>query len=229
MSAWQDKGRESMIQRFVDASVDRNGNAAAKRVASLRRKHPNDTPVQLVERLTGEYKKMTVGAGAGIGATAAVPGVGTITSLVLSLGEAGAFIELTSRYVLTVAEIHGALPADTDGRRALVVSALLGESGVASAQKAAGTAGKDWARQLGRQLPTSKVGGGLGRQFFTRFALRRGAAMFGRAFPFGIGAVLGGVANHAAGNTVIEGVQQAFGGQTPGDRDGAVQESSQDL
>lgn len=214
MSKWQDKGRNSLILRFVDASVDRNGDAAPKRVASLRKKHDGASPADLVDKLTTDYKRLTVGAGSGVGATAAVPGIGTVTSIGLSLVEAFAFVELTARYVLTVAEIHGATPADTEGRRALVVSTLLGETGVGAAQKAAGTADKDWAKQLGDGLPSSKGalgGGGLGRKFFTRFLLRKGAGLFGRAFPFGIGALLGGAANYAAGETVIKGVRQSFG------------------
>lgn len=212
MSMWQDKGRESIIQRFVDASVNRNGDAATKRVAKLRKSNKDATPAQLVDKLTTEYKRLTIGAGAGIGATAAVPGIGTVASLGLSVGEALAFIELSARYVLTVAEINNSLPTDTDGRRALVVSALLGESGVAATQKAAGAAGQGWAKQLGDKLPSARTGtGSLGRRFFTRFALRKGAGMFGRAFPFGIGAFLGGAANYAAGEAVVKGVQQAFG------------------
>ncbi|MBO3156450.1 hypothetical protein [Dermatophilus congolensis] len=211
MNLLQDKGRDSLIVKLVDSAVERYGGAADRRVAALRKKFPQASPAELVERLTTEYTRVTIGSGAGIGATAAIPGAGTAASLALSAGEVVSFIELTVRYVLTVAAIYGELPDNSEGRRALVVGVMLGESGVRAAQRAVGSSEKGWARQLGARVPSSRGGSSLGRTFITRFAVRKSAGIVGRALPFGVGAVLGGAANYAAGGAVVKGVRAAFG------------------
>lgn len=208
------RGKESLLVGYVDRAVKRHGKESAERVVKLREKHPGASTAQLAEHLTTEYRRLAVGAGAGVGAAAVAPGLGTVASLALSGAEALAFIEVSARYVLSLATLHGMDPGDDRGRRDLLLSVMMGKAGVSAAQAALGSRGEGWATQLGRTLPSSRVEGrdaGLARSFATRFALRKGAGMFGRAFPFGIGAVIGGIANNAAASTVIEGARAAFG------------------
>lgn len=208
------KSSDSMIVGFVDRAVKRHGKAAPGRVAELREKNPDATTAELTAQLTKEYRRLAIGAGAGVGAAAVAPGVGTVASVALSGAEALAFIEISARYVLTLAVLHGADPGNARGRRDLLLSVMMGKAGVSAAQAAVGSSSRTWARDLGKALPSARLEGknsGLMRTFLTRYAVRKGAGMFGRAFPFGIGAVVGGIANHSAADTVVEGAKAAFG------------------
>lgn len=44
-----------------------------------------------------------------------------------------------------------------------------------------------------------------------RFLTRQGTSVLGRAIPFGIGAVVGGLGNHALGRKVVQSSRSAFG------------------
>ncbi len=50
----------------------------------------------------------------------------------------------------------------------------------------------------------SGIGGKVRDQFIKRFAARQGASVLGRALPFGIGAAVGGLGNHALGKKVVQ-------------------------
>ncbi len=44
-----------------------------------------------------------------------------------------------------------------------------------------------------------------------RYTLRRGALMFGKMLPVGIGAAIGGVGNRAVGKKIVRNARNAFG------------------
>ena len=61
-------------------------------------------------------------------------------------------------------------------------------------------------------LPTmSQLNARLLKYFVKRYTLRRGALMFGKMLPIGIGAVIGGVGNRMAGKKIVNNARQAFG------------------
>ena len=68
------------------------------------------------------------GGGAAVGGAAAAPGVGTGISLALSAGEALSSLELSTLYVLSVAEVHGVPLDEIERRRTLVLGILLGRA-----------------------------------------------------------------------------------------------------
>ena len=49
------------------------------------------------------------------------------------------------------------------------------------------------------------------RMFIKRFIVRQGAGMLGRVVPFGVGAVVGGLANRVMGKGVVRAAQNLFG------------------
>jgi hypothetical protein len=51
----------------------------------------------------------------------------------------------------------------------------------------------------------------LRRAFLKRMARNTGASMVGRALPFGVGAVVGGVGNHILGRQIVKAAREAFG------------------
>ena len=61
----------------------------------------------------------------------------------------------------------------------------------------------------------SQLNSRLLRYFVKRYALRRGAIVFGKLLPVGIGAVVGGVGNRLMGKQIIDNARMAFGSPPP--------------
>jgi hypothetical protein len=71
-----------------------------------------------------------------------------------------------------------------------------------------------WGELVTKNLPKSAFAGVARRLrsfFLKKFAANEGAGIIGRAIPFGIGAVIGGVGNHLLGRRVVTSSRTAFG------------------
>lgn len=205
------------VERALDGALDKA--LAVQRPVVLnyldrvRRRQPGVTPAEVVRQLERRYLAAAVGIGGASGAAAAVPGVGTATSIATGAAEVTAFVSASAMFVLALAELHGLPVSDPEIRRALVVSVLVGESGVA-ALKGAGSAEAHWAQVIARSTPRDKVPGVnayLRRLLLRRFGARQGALLFGRALPLGIGAAVGAGGNAALARTAIAVARKAFG------------------
>ncbi|MDL9980907.1 hypothetical protein [Microbacterium candidum] len=185
------------------------------------RRYPDADPAQLARILETRYLAAVTTGGAAVGATAVVPGIGTGVTLALSGVETVGFLETTTLFAQSLAEIHGIRIADPDRARALVLTLLLGDEGVNLvshlAGQAAGTAGTRtayWGEIVTKTLPRAALGPVVDRLksvFIKTFAVRAGASWIGRALPFGIGAVIGGVGNGVLGRRVVVSARKAFG------------------
>lgn len=191
----------------------------------LRKAHPTLSNPELADRLDREFKRSMTGGGALIGATSAVPGVGTVTSMGLSVLATGSFLEMCAIYAQSKAELAGITTEDPQKAKLLVMGIMLGEEGrqllgelsaqaegrgngpiasiVPLSNAAAGSAGASTASQL--------IGNQLRKQFVRRFFIRRGTTVFARAIPFGIGAVIGGVGNRVLARQITASAHAAFG------------------
>jgi ABC-type Na+ efflux pump permease subunit len=49
------------------------------------------------------------------------------------------------------------------------------------------------------------------KYFVKRYTVRRGALMFGKMLPIGIGAAVGGAGNRMVGKKIVRNARQAFG------------------
>lgn len=191
----------------------------------MRKAHPTLTNRQLAAQLDREFKRSMTGGGALIGATSAVPGVGTATSLGLSALATGSFLELCALYAQSIAELSGISTADPERAKLLVMGVMLGEEGrrllgELSAQ-AAGRGRGPMASMVPLRGPANLAAGSssmgglvaeqIKRQFIRRFFVRQSASMLGRAIPFGIGAVVGGVGNRALSGQIIRSAHKSFG------------------
>jgi len=180
--------------------------------------HPGETPEQIAKRLEKVYvRSVTVGGGA-VGATAVVPGVGTLASLGLSSFAVVGYLEATALYAQAIAELHGVHTEDPERTRTMVMALMLGEDGrqVMNQILMSGTKGKgmvsSWGLMMGRDdSKTFDVGRTIRNMFVKRFIARQTGAVFGRALPFGVGAVVGGGANLAMAKQVITATHEAFG------------------
>jgi hypothetical protein len=190
-------------------------------IRRLQRRYPNASAAQLAERLERDYLSAVTGGGALVGATAVVPGVGTIAALGLSAAATVAFLEATALYATSLAELHGIRMTDPDKASTMVMAVMLGEEGTSLLGSLSGQAlgkGKGatqaWGNVLARRMPSSGFGSvrqRVQRVFLRSLLKRQGTALFGRALPFGIGAVVGGAGNLMMGRAVVANAKEAFG------------------
>lgn len=199
---------------LLDKALSLQAPLVERHIGRLRRKSPDGSPAQITKRLNREFRAATISAGAGVGATAAAPGVGTAAALALSSGEALAFLNATALYVLSRAEVQGIPLHDVDRRRTLLMAVMLGEAGAMSVHQVAERTGQHWARHLVRAVPQAKINAVnkvLGRHFVTKYGTKQGIIVLGRVVPFGIGAAIGGAANAAFSQGIIKAADRAFG------------------
>ncbi|SCC32379.1 hypothetical protein GA0061083_0212 [Pseudarthrobacter enclensis] len=191
-------------------------------IRRLQRKHPKATAAQLADILERNYLRAVTGGGAVVGATAVVPGVGTVASLGLSAAATVGFLEATALYATSLAELHGIRLTNPEKASTMVMAIMLGEEGTAllgtlSGQAAAGGgvgATKHWGNVLSKSLPMpgfSSIRNRIQKAFLKNLLKRQGTALFGRALPFGIGAVVGGAGNLVMGRAVVANAKEAFG------------------
>lgn len=210
-------GAESFLTRAV--TVQRPLVMANLR--HLRKNHPTLSNRQLARQLDKEFVRVMTGAGAAIGATAAIPSVGTVASLGLSAAATGGFLETSALYAQSVAELSGVSTEDPQRAQLLVMGIMLGDEGRQLLGELSDQVG---GRGLGpvstlvpvRGLTRSSSMGGLvvnqiKRQFVKRFFIRQGTTMVARAIPFGIGAVVGGTANHMLAKQIVRTAHRTFG------------------
>lgn len=187
----------------------------------LRHKHPHLSTAQLGTMLERDFLRTVSGGGAAIGATAIVPGLGTVASLSISAAATVVFLETTALYAQSVAELHGVRLADPDRARTTVMAIMLGEEGTSMVQGLTGhmlgtgqTPMKAWGLVVGKAMPApavKAVGVQIQKRFLKKLLLREGTAWLGRAVPFGIGAVIGGGGNLIMGRAVVAATRKAFG------------------
>ncbi len=208
--------RNGALEKAVVEALDHGSRlqapAVAKYVARLRRAHPDESPAQLVERLERQYLLAVTGSGSAVGASAAIPGVGTIAALAAVSAETTFFMEASALFTLAVASVHGVRPEHTEQRRALVLAVVLGDSGMEIVQKSVGTSAKNWGTVFADKIPgLSGMNDSLLKRFIVRFITKRAALMAGKVVPAGIGAVIGGVGNRALGKATVKNARKAFG------------------
>lgn len=208
------------VNKFLDHVLRIQQPWVVKALKRERAQHPKETPAQIAKRAEKLYlRSVTVGGGA-VGATAAVPGIGTIASLGLSSAAVAGYLEATALYAQAMAELHGVEPKDEQQNRTMIMALMLGEDGSAlmgqllSSSSASKSLTSKWGLMLGKSPDSSKrfdVGRSIRNMFVKRFLAKQTGAVMGRALPFGIGAVVGGGANLAMSRQVIKATEEAFG------------------
>lgn len=239
-SAFDENGNPTEgFEKLVFTTLDIQRPLVLKNIQRLHESHPGETPEQLAERLADQYVTASTGTGAAVGGTAIVPGIGTVAALGLSAAATVAFLVATALYAQSLAELHGLTTKDPARSKALVMAVMLGDdakellkdisrkSGVKNTgtpDSAAGLA----AMMNGGAAGQAAGGAGLGavaieqlkKQFVKKVHVRQGAGFLGRAVPFGVGAVIGGVGNRAMAKAVVKNSRDLFGplpAQIPGE------------
>lgn len=208
------------FEKVIFTALDIQRPLVLKNLQRIHDNHPEDTPEQLAERLGDQYVNTVTGAGAAVGGTAIIPGIGTVAALGLSAVATVGFLEATALYAQSLAELHGLSTEDPDRSKALVMTVMLGDDAKDLLRDASQRSGKpaDAASGLNALMGASS-GAGLGamvteqlkKRFVKRLLVRQGAGFLGRTVPFGIGAVIGGVGNRAMAKAVVGNARTLFG------------------
>jgi hypothetical protein len=208
------------VARGFDAILSVQRPVVLAHIRSIRRRRPDADPAQVLRILERRYLAAVTGGGAAVGATAAIPAVGTATSLALSGVETAGFLEASALYAQSVTELHGIALDDPVRARTLVMALMLGSAGQDLIQQlatqAAGRGSRTayWGEFVTRNLPGPAFGMLADRvrsAFLKRFAVTQGSSVVGRLLPFGIGAAIGGTGNHLMGRKVVNSSREAFG------------------
>ena len=207
------------VARGVDRLLTVQRPVVLAHIRSIRRSRPNASPAEIIGVLERRFLTAVTTGGALVGASSAVPAIGTGTSLALSGVETAGFLEASALFAQSVTEVHGIVVDDPDRARALVMTMVLGTAGsdlvTQLAGQAAGGSGKTafWGDLLTKSMPRSVVGpiaDQLKRTFLKKFAVAQGGNVIGRLIPFGIGAIVGGGGNHLLGRQIVRAARGGF-------------------
>jgi hypothetical protein len=210
------KASTRALAQVIERSTRVHGPAAEAYVARLRRAHPGASPAQIDAKLENRYRAALTASGAAVGSAATFPGVGTLTALSAGAGETVFFIEATALFVLAKATVYN-IPADhRERRRALVLAVLVGDDSRRAIGELIGPGRTNggWLAEGMASLPLptlARFNARMLKYFVKRYTLRRGALMFGKMLPVGVGAVVGGAGNRMAGKKIVNNARQAFG------------------
>lgn len=210
-----------MVVRGIDRVLTVQRPVVLAHIRSIRRGKPNATPDQIIRTLERRYLAAVTAGGAAVGATAAVPAIGTGASLALSGVETAGFLEASALFAQSITEVHGIVVDDPDRARALVMTMVLGSAGTDLVQQLAGQVtgagparNKFWGETITKGLPRAAMGpiaDRIKQTFLKRFAVAQGTNVVGRLIPFGIGAAIGGGGNHLLGRQIVRTAREGFG------------------
>ncbi|MEV6060130.1 hypothetical protein ACIA5E_04275 [Nocardia asteroides] len=212
-----------MLREFVDKRVvpaldkvaRKQTGAVDRYVDWLERRHPQDAPVQTVQRLSRQYLVVVTTSGVVVGLTAAVPGVGTVLSLLATGVDTAVFLEASSALAVGAAAAYDLDPADSR-RDHLVSKVVLGESGTKLLDETAGHKTGQWLGVVTDRIPgLASMPDSPAKRFIVNYLVKRTLLMFGTFIPAGIGAVIGGVGNNALGQMVVANVYRNLGTGSP--------------
>ncbi|CPR09741.1 membrane protein [Mycobacterium bohemicum DSM 44277] len=210
------KASARALAQVIERSYRIQGPAAEAYVARLRDAGRGAGPAEVVAKLERRYVAMVTVSGMAVGAAATIPGVGTLSALSAAAAETVAFLEATAFYVLALAVVYG-IPADhRERRRALVLSVLVGDNSKRAVADLIGPGRTNgaWVAEGMSALPLSSMSllnSRLLKTWVKRYTVRRGALMFGKMLPVGIGVVVGAVGNYLAGRRIARNARHAFG------------------
>jgi hypothetical protein len=209
------------LARGIDKVLSVQRPVVLAHIRGIRKSRPQASPAEVIRILERRYLAAVTTGGALVGASSAIPAVGTIASVALSTAETAGFLEASALFAQSVTEVHGFAVEDPVRARTLVMTMILGGAGSELVEQLAGevaggapTRTAFWGELVTKSLPKSamsKIAGRIRTHFLKRFAAREGASIVGRAIPFGIGAVIGGAGNHFLGRRVVQSARTAFG------------------
>lgn len=212
-------GLHPRLAQGIDKLLSVQRPVVLAHIRSIRSSRPGASPAQIIAILERRFLTAVTSGGALVGASAAIPAVGVGTSVVLSGVETAGFLEASALFAQSVTEVHGFAVDDPERARTLVMAMMLGNGGqellqqFASEAAGRGSRSAYWGELVTKSLPRAALGPLTDRvraAFLRRFAVTQGTSVVGRAVPFGIGAVFGGVGNNILGRRIVRSSREAF-------------------
>jgi hypothetical protein len=210
------KASARALANIIERSTRIQGPLATSYVDRLRRANPEAAPAVIVAKLEKRYVTAVTASGAAVGSAAVLPGFGTLAALSAAAGETAVFLEATAFFVLAVASVHGVPAENRERRRALVLGVLVGDDSKHAIGELIGpgrTSGA-WLSEGVASVPMpalAQLNSRLLKRAVRRYTLRRGALLFGKMLPIGIGAVIGAIGNRLVGKKIVRNSRKAFG------------------
>ena len=187
-SLFDDNGNpRPALTKTLDTVLRVQRPLALSMVKSLRAAHPDETPEKILRRLERNYLRDVTAIGGVTGASAFVPGIGTVTSMSLSALAVGGYLERTALFAQAVAELHGVHVENPEVARSMVMAIMLGEEGsqlmntvLLQTGKASGVSNR-WGMLLGGKSAgkTFSVERTIRNMFIKRFLTRQSGALLG--------------------------------------------------
>ena len=210
------KASARALAHIIERSSRIQGPVAAAYVERLRRADPAASPGVIVSKLEKRFLAAVTASGAAVGSAAVLPGIGTLSALSAAAGETAVFLEATAFFALATAAVHGVSADNREQRRALVLAVLVGDDSRQAMAELLGSGRRNgaWLSEGVASLPMpalSQMNARLLKRAVRRFALRRGALLFGKILPVGIGAVIGAIGNRMVGKKIVRNTRSAFG------------------
>lgn len=205
------------LAHVIERTARAQEPAARAYVERLRRANPGANPAAIASKLEKRYLAAVTASGAAVGSAAALPGIGTLAALSAAAGETAVFLEATAFFALATAAVHGIPTENRERRRALVLAVLVGDDSKHAIAELIGpgrTSGA-WLSDGVASLPmpaVSQLNSRLLKYAVKRYTLRRGALLFGKLLPAGIGALIGAIGNRMVGKKIVRNTRKAFGG-----------------
>lgn len=227
----KDALRADAFQAQIYKAISVQQPVVLEYLRSLRRDKPEASTAEILRELDRRYVATVTTTSTGVGASAAIPGVGIPIALGLGVADLLFFYETSALYVLAVAELNGMDVQDAARAKPLVFGMLLGEksqslvtdvvlaalpgaAGVGVARsKAVESLPNGWGEVLTQQLPDSALAPlltVLARDAALKVGAKLSAGTLGKAVPFGVGAVIGGVGSFTFGKDVVKAARLAF-------------------
>ncbi|MBO3086638.1 hypothetical protein [Cellulomonas fengjieae] len=204
----------SLVEAALAKAVTIPSSTIHAHVDSVRSRNPEATPEQIVRILEKEYLRVVQATGGAVGATAAAPAVGTGVAFMLTASDVATFFGASAAFALAVASVHGIEVEDTERRRGLLLTTILGDSGGKIVTGGAELTSVSVARALLTRMPLAtvrKVNTSMTRRFVRTQLTKQAGLAVGRLIPFGVGLIVGVTGARALGKDVIEGARKAFG------------------
>lgn len=205
------KQLEKVLRRMLHAAVDSQTGPATAYVRSLRKRKPNAQPAEVRSMIDNHFLTVVSAAGTAAGATATVPGIGTLTAFGAVATEAAAYLEAVTFHTLATAIVQGVDIGSQAQREVLVSVVILGSTGNAIIDRATMGRKGSAARRATQLSDPATLNNMLISRMVRKFVLNRIKGAWTKFLPVGIGAVLGGWGNLQAGRKLLGQSREVFG------------------
>lgn len=199
---------EQTILKTIDHAAVSRWEPAQERAAQT-----HGTADQRVAQITQHFTKELSAVGAASGGLSALPGVGLVSAMVATAADVAWTTTRACDIVMTVGVIHGHETASPLERQTWIMSVLgHGERAYDELTRVheviAAGGHEDISKLSGGSL--AALNQGFIRNLITDWTMRRLATAVGKALPFGIGAVVGGLSNRASARSVARHADAMF-------------------